>query len=86
MLKFVVIMFGYAVLPSCVSKIDTGSSATSNEEPSQEEIPTSVTFYEDLQPIINRACIFCHSNNGRSFSMVEPDLVVLFADIIARDV
>ena len=54
-------------------------------EPTTEDME-AVTFYEDIQPILNRACIHCHAEAGRSFSMVEADLVVLFADIIARDV
>ena len=74
----------YATFFSCTSQKDTSSIEL--EDTSLEESTQVVTFYEDLQPIINRACIFCHSENGRSFSMAEPDLVVLFADIIARDV
>ena len=63
------------------SEPSTESSAEPTTEPSQE-----VTFYEDIQPVLNRACIHCHSESGRSFSMLDPELVVLFAGIIARDV
>ena len=64
------------------------SNEESTAEPTEEattEATQEITFYGDIQPVLNRACIHCHTETGRSFSMVNADLVVLFADIIARD-
>jgi hypothetical protein len=84
-------------LISCGDESSYTFEAGSNKPPQQEEpgpnppdIPdaesTETTFYKDVRPIFDRTCNQCHWEEGRSFNMIEPDLPLVWADIIARDV
>ena len=61
-----------------------------NNQPIDSGIDTAVDkelyFYRDVRPVIDRTCIHCHYEGGRSFDMNTHDAFVSLAEYIARDV
>ena len=59
---------------------------TSEDEIDTATVHRELFFYSDVRPVIDRACIHCHYEGGRSFDMNSHESVVALSEYIARDV
>ncbi len=63
------------------SVVETGDSGDSGPVPDD----SAITYYEDIRPIVDRACARCHAENTQAFSFNDAATVVGYADLIASE-